>query len=75
LTDDEYHNILREVVKAGYPAICPACGVDMIGDPIPEIHQHRYSFPYYLTSEATLGDDDRICAWKCLNCNHEWRGR
>lgn len=54
---------------------CPGCGVDLIGEPIPEEWRNRY---YGGATHYTrrIGIEprglDRVTHWRCPECGHEW---
>jgi hypothetical protein len=51
---------------------CPACNADFDGGPIPENIREHYSPPYRWSRRVGLSDGDRIFAWRCPDCEHQW---
>lgn len=55
---------------------CPNCNNSLIGDPIPKEIVEHYLGTHW---KREIGIDggwariyDRIVAWRCPDCNHEW---
>ena len=57
------------------PSVCPNCGVDLKGEPIPEDsrHLHAENATHFLRTIgiSDLGKD-RISHWLCPDCHHKW---
>jgi len=58
------------------PKVCPNCGADFKGDPIPQeyIDKGYYGEEKYFSRCIGIYDTGRDCtvAWQCPDCKHEW---
>ena len=58
------------------PDICPKCGADLTGEPIPQeyIDKGYYGNNTHYSRVGSIYDIglDRTVAWVCPDCKHEW---
>ena len=59
---------------SGVPDVCPYCGADMTGPPIPEEHRDYYTDTHF---SRVMGHKwshiyDGVCAWSCPDCGGWW---
>jgi predicted RNA-binding Zn-ribbon protein involved in translation (DUF1610 family) len=54
--------------------LCPGCGVNLTGEPIPKDIREYYSKPWYFSRKIGITDRklDRVTTWRCPDCGHEW---
>ncbi|TVY06912.1 hypothetical protein [Paenibacillus cremeus] len=54
--------------------LCPHCGADLIGDPIPEEKRRHANSPYFIKRRIGLYDLklDRTTHWQCPDCEGTW---
>lgn len=52
---------------------CPACGVSLIGEPIPEKDREFFGGETHFGREIGIYDErtDRTVAWECPDCKHQ----
>lgn len=56
------------------PDICPGCGLELLGDPIPEQHAHLYGGTHFRREIGVeiRGVYDGVLFWACPDCGHAW---
>ena len=53
--------------------LCPSCGVQFQGDPIPEKDQESFGATHFSRKIGVYSRErDRTVAWRCPDCGHEW---
>lgn len=54
--------------------LCPSCGADFDGGPIPESIRENYSPPYRWSRKIGIvcPHRDRLVSWQCPDCGHQW---
>ena len=54
--------------------ICPKCGADFTGEPIPEISREHYGDATHFSRKVAIysRDEDRTVAYQCPDCGAEW---
>lgn len=57
-----------------YPSRCPKCDDDFTGKPIPEESRDAYGGATNFSRVIGISslEHDRLVAWKCPDCGHEW---
>lgn len=54
---------------------CPHCGVNLVGEPIPEQYRHHYApeTTHYMRQIGIYDErQDRTRAYECPDCEKQW---
>jgi hypothetical protein len=54
--------------------VCPHCGADLKGEPIPEVDRKTFGWATHFDRRIGVYDtgQDLTIAWKCPDCEKEW---
>lgn len=54
------------------PNVCPQCGVDLKGRPIPAAVREHFGDKTHFSRVIGISDGDSVGYWKCSDCHHRW---